>query len=93
MRTAVSLERHSDLSSTIDIREYTKMVPRCAQAARPERAFADFGPRFGEYPVVLATKRTWSLQADRILGCRETAPNAVWSDARSRPLLPWERGE
>jgi hypothetical protein len=69
------------------------MVPRSARSARPEGVYEDFGPRFGEYPISLTTRRTWSLQADDIVGRRETAPNAVWSDARSRPTLPWERAE
>lgn len=69
------------------------MVHGNPPTGRPETVWDEYGPRFGEYPVCLNTRRTWSLQADDVLSRRETAPNAVWADPRSRPYVPWDRGE
>jgi hypothetical protein len=59
---------------------------------RPESALEAYGQRFGEYPVSLRTRRTYSLQADEVINRRESAPNAIWLDARSYPTGPDERG-
>ena len=52
---------------------------------RPEEILEGMGPRFGEYPVALMTRRTWGLRADEVLNRRETAPGAVWDDPRANP--------
>lgn len=44
---------------------------------RPDNTLADCGPRFGEYPVSLLTRRTLGLRADELLEQRHTAPGAV----------------
>ncbi len=61
------------------------MVYRNARAVRPETVLEHLGPRFGEYPVVLMTRRTWALNSDEVVNRRETAPNANWNDPRSFP--------
>jgi hypothetical protein len=61
------------------------MIRRNVGAVRPETALEAFGPRFGEYPQRLLTRRTYSLHADEVLERRETAPNPVWCDRRTRP--------
>lgn len=61
------------------------MVYRNTKAVRPETALEDLGPRFGEYPVALLTRRTWALASHEVINRRETAPNANWNDPRSFP--------
>ena len=61
------------------------MVYRNPNELRPETVLEDVGPRFGEYPVALVTRRTWGLQADAVIKRRESAPSAVWDDHRSNP--------
>jgi hypothetical protein len=61
------------------------MVYRNPNAMRPEEVLEGMGPRFGEYPIALMTRRTWSLQAGAVINRRETAPGAVWDDHRSNP--------
>ncbi len=61
------------------------MVYRDQNVMRPETVLEGMGPRFGEYPVALMTRRTWSLQATEIIDRRESAPSAIWDDSRSNP--------
>ncbi len=61
------------------------MVNRNPNGMRPEEVLEGMGPRFGEYPVALMTRRTWGLRADEVINRRETAPGAVWNDLRSNP--------
>jgi hypothetical protein len=61
------------------------MVYRDPNVMRPETVLEGMGPRFGEYPVALMTRRTWGLRADEVINRRETAPSAVWDDHRSNP--------
>lgn len=61
------------------------MVYRDQNVMRPETVLDGMGARFGEYPVALMTRRTWSLQAGSIIDRRESAPSAIWDDARSNP--------
>lgn len=61
------------------------MVYRNSHALRPETVVENLGPRFGEYPAALLTRRTWSLQSHEVIAGRETAPAAVWNDPRSYP--------
>ena len=61
------------------------MVSRNPNSVRPEAALEGLGPRFGEYPVSLLTRRTYSLRADEVIDRRETAPSPVWTDMRSNP--------
>ena len=61
------------------------MVYRNARAVRPEAVLEQLGPRFGEYPAVLMTRRTWALNSHEVVNRRETAPSAVWDDHRSNP--------
>ena len=58
---------------------------RNPNTTRPESALDGYGPRFGEYPIRLLTRRAFSLEASEVIERRETAPNAVWFDRRSRP--------
>jgi hypothetical protein len=62
-----------------------------SNSVRPESALEEYGPRFGEYPISLRTRRTYSLQAEGVVNRRESAPNALWFDARSNPTEPGER--
>lgn len=52
---------------------------------RPENVLEGLGPRFGEYPVRLMTRRTWGLMSDEVVNARESAPSPVWNDPRSNP--------
>lgn len=64
------------------------MVNRNRSPLRPEDALESCGRRFGEYPVSLLTRRAYSLQTDAVIDRRESAPNSLWLDLRSRPDLP-----
>lgn len=68
------------------------MVHHNWMATRPENAYEGYGPRFGEYPVRLMTRRTYSLQSESMIDRRESAPNSVWVDWRSSPET-WSRSE
>ena len=61
------------------------MVYRNPNELRPETDLDGLGPRFGEYPVALVTRRTWGLRAEEVINHRQTAPSAVWDDHRSNP--------
>ncbi|HLJ11432.1 MAG TPA: hypothetical protein VKU82_09590 [Planctomycetaceae bacterium] len=61
------------------------MAYRDPNALRPETVLEGLGPRFGEYPVALLTRRTWGLRANEVVNRRESAPTSVWDDARSNP--------
>ena len=61
------------------------MVNRNSSALRPEAVLEGLGPRFGEYPVALLTRRTWSLRANEVINRRESSPSAIWTDPRSYP--------
>src|SRR2546421_657365 len=52
---------------------------------RPDSSLADCGPRFGEYPVALPTRRTLGLCADDLLEQRHAAPGSV---RLSRSTIP-----
>lgn len=77
---------------TTSIRRRTKMVHRNCTATRPENAYEGYGPRFGEYPVPLMTRRTYALQSESLIDRRESAPNSVWIDWRSSPEA-WSRSD
>ncbi len=64
------------------------MVNHNRSPLRPEEALESCGPRFGEYPMHLLTRRAYSLQTDAVIDRRESAPNSVWLDLRTRPDLP-----
>jgi hypothetical protein len=64
------------------------MVNRNRSPLRPEEALESCGPRFGEYPVSLLTRRSYNLQTDAVIDRRESAPNSLWLDFRSRPEGP-----
>jgi hypothetical protein len=59
---------------------------RNPQAVRPEAA-ADVGPRLGEYPLPILTRRTFSQWAAEALIRRESAPNTVRCEPRANPDL------
>jgi hypothetical protein len=61
------------------------MVYRNPNELRPETILEGLGPRFGEYPAALVTRRTWGLRAGEVLDQRESAPSAVWNVHRSNP--------
>jgi len=61
------------------------MVYRDPNVMRPETVLEGMGPRFGEYPVTLMTRRAWGLRANEVIDRRESAPSAVWDDHRSNP--------
>ena len=61
------------------------MVNRHPPEQRPEAIVEGLGPRFGEYPVPLLTRRTWSLRANEVINRRESSPGPVWTDPRSYP--------
>lgn len=53
------------------------MFERHLDAQRPDSVLDDCGPRFGEYPVSLLTRRTLGLRADKLLEQRHTAPGRI----------------
>lgn len=59
---------------------------RNPQAVRPEAA-AELGPRLGEYPVPLLTRRTFSQWATEALANRQSAPNGLRCEPRTNPEL------
>lgn len=61
------------------------MVHRNRISLRPEDALEECGPRFGEYPVSLLTRRAYNLQTDAVIDRRESSPNSIWLDLRTRP--------
>lgn len=61
------------------------MVNRHPPEQRLEVVQEGLGPRFGEYPMTLWTRRTWSLRANEVIKRRASSPNAVWTDPRSYP--------
>jgi len=61
------------------------MVYRNPNVLYPESVLEGVGPRFGEYPVPLMTRRTWGLRADDVINRRGSAPNPIWCDPRSFP--------
>ena len=67
------------------------MAYRSSTALRPEAALEGAGPRFGEYPVALMTRRNYSLWATDVVNRREAAPNAIWVDPRNLPDEAAER--
>lgn len=64
------------------------MIPRHRPLLRPEDVLASYGPRFGEYPVSLLTRRSYSQQTDAVINCREAAPSSIWLELRTCPE-PW----
>jgi hypothetical protein len=64
------------------------MSNRNRSTLRPEEALESCGPRFGEYPVSLLTRRAYSLQTDAVIDRRDSAPNSLWLDLRTRPEDP-----
>lgn len=64
------------------------MVHSNRSPLRPEEALEIFGPRFGEYPVSMLTRRAFSLKTDAVIDRRESAPNSLWLDLRTRPDDP-----
>ena len=65
------------------------MVKHNHPILRPEDVLECIGPRFGEYPVSLLTRRTYSLRTDAVIDRRDTAPNSIWLDVRPLPDA-WE---
>ena len=65
--------------------ESATMVHRNSFPLRPDEVLEHYGPRFGEYPASLLTRRTYNLRTDAVVDRRETAPNAIWLDARTNP--------
>ncbi len=61
------------------------MVNRSSNVQRPETVLEGMGPRFGEYPVALMTRRTWALRAAEVINHRGSSPGAIWDDHRSSP--------
>jgi hypothetical protein len=56
------------------------MVNRNRPALRPEDVLNAFGPRFGEYPVSLLTRRALAQQTDAVITRRAGAPDRIWLD-------------
>lgn len=69
------------------------MVSRSTNSLRHAGPMEDFGPRFGEYPVSLMTRRAYGLRADEVIDRRANAPNHVELDPRWHPESLESRGE
>jgi hypothetical protein len=67
------------------------MAYRNRPGFRPENALEGTGPRFGEYPVNLLTRRAYGLRTDAVIDRRDAAPNSIWLDFRTHPDAWQER--
>ena len=64
------------------------MIPLELEALRPDNTAAECGPRFGEYPVAMLTKRTLGLRSEEVLTQRHSAPGQIRLGSCGRPRGP-----